>query len=77
LLKSFGNEAVAEKRAEFLEESLQRYEAARHGSFRWWGIGEAALGALAWTLLLIFVIIPIAKYASIDLVEIVHKVTGH
>jgi hypothetical protein len=26
---------------------------------------------------LIFVIIPIARYASIDLVEIVHKITGH
>jgi hypothetical protein len=48
-LNQFGSEAVAAKRPEFLEESLQQYEAAAgngHSSFRGWGILEATLGFL-------------------------------
>ena len=57
LLSDFGNDAVAVKRAEFLQESLEAYESAArtgHSRFRGHGILEAMIGTLAWTLTLIF-----------------------
>jgi hypothetical protein len=79
-LNNFGSDAVAAKRAEFLQESLERYEGAAqegHSGFRWWGILEAALGALAWTVMLILGALVLRYGPGIDPVEIYHKVFGH
>jgi len=78
-LSTFGSDAVAVKRSEFLRESLEQYESAArrgHRKFRGWGIVEAIIGALVWTLVLIAISF-VLKYAGIDLVEIYQKVVGH
>jgi hypothetical protein len=77
-LSNFGSEAVAGRRAEFLQASLERYESAArrgHRRFRGFGILEALIGALAWTLTLIVFAI-VLKFSGIDLIEILHKVAG-
>jgi hypothetical protein len=79
LLSDFGTEAVAVKRAEFLQENLERYESAAgrgHREFRGYGIWEAFLGALAWTAFLIAISF-LLKYTGIDLIEIYNKVAAH
>ena len=55
-LTSFGNDAVAAKRTQFLEESLRAHEAAArigHSRFRGRGVWEAFVGAFCWTVFLI------------------------
>ncbi|MEA2823482.1 MAG: hypothetical protein QOJ86_5486 [Bradyrhizobium sp.] len=79
LLTYFGSEAISGKRAELLKENLERYEGAAgkgHSRFRGWGVIEATLGAFLWTCILILTVGVIAKYAPIDLVDIVHKISG-
>jgi hypothetical protein len=85
-LKSFSahsnrsfNDAIAAKRAEFLQESLEQYEGAAkkgHSRLRGWGGAEAVIGAFVWTLVLIAISF-VLKYNGIDLVEIYHKVAEH
>jgi hypothetical protein len=79
-LADFGTKAVAAKRAEILQESLEQYESAArrgHRRFRGYGIWEAFLGALAWTLALILFWIVLRYGPGIDPVEVYHKVFGH
>jgi hypothetical protein len=78
-LNNFGSAAVAGKRAEFLKESLERYESAAsrgHSGFRWWGIFEAWAGSFMWAAALI-VFSVMLKYGTIDPFEIYNKVAGH
>jgi hypothetical protein len=78
-LNNFGNDAIAAKRAEFLQESLEQYEGAAkkgHSRLRGWGFAEAVIGAFVWTLVLIAISF-VLKYNGIDLVEIYHKVAEH
>ena len=78
-LNTFGSDAVASKRAEFLQESLERYESAAsrgHSRFRGLGIVEAMVAAFAWTIFLIAISF-VLKYNGIDLFEIYQKVPGH
>jgi hypothetical protein len=79
LLSNFGNDAVAVKRAEFLQESSEAYESAArtgHSRFRGYGILEATIGTLAWTLTLIVVSL-VVRFGTIDPFEIYNKVAGH
>lgn len=79
VLSRFGSQAVTARRAEILQESLQRYETAArtgHRGFRWYGVLEAAIGTLVWTLTLIIGSLVI-RYGTIDPIEIYHKVAGH
>jgi hypothetical protein len=78
-LADFGNEAVAKKRPELLQASLIAYEAAAregHSRFRGFGILEALIGALVWTVALILFSF-VLKYSGIDVIEVLHKVVGH
>jgi hypothetical protein len=78
-LADFGNKAIASKRAEFLQEAFERHETAAargHSAFRWFGVAEAAVGAFAWTLFLIILVAVVARFAPIDVVDILHKVEG-
>ena len=71
LLTNFGDHIVQEKRAEFLEQSLDAYRTAAsngHRGFRGWGIVEATLGAFVWSVLLIVLSI-VAVRSGIDLLE--------
>ncbi|WP_315806571.1 MULTISPECIES: hypothetical protein [unclassified Bradyrhizobium] len=79
VLSRFASAAVVTKRAEILQENLERYEAAAgkgHSAFRGWGVAEALGGAFAWTFLLIGFSF-LLKYYGIDLIEVYHKVFGH
>jgi len=50
-------------------------KARGHRGFRLWGVTEAILGALAWTLLLILAAVLLA-WNGIDIFEYYHKATG-
>ena len=79
-LRDFGSEAIATKKAEFLEASMKEYEDAAkkgHSRFRGWGILEAAMGALAWTAALILAALVLRYGPGIDPVEVYHKVFAH
>lgn len=54
---------------------VRLFAATRPDRFRWWGILEAGLGALAWTLFPIAISFILA-YAGIDVVEIFKRVSG-
>jgi hypothetical protein len=74
LLAEYGTNIVAAARVEFLEAALGDYRTAAatgHRGFRGWGIWEAALGALAWTLFLIGASIILA-WNRIDIFEYYH-----
>src|SRR5262249_48146100 len=71
LLAEHGTKLVQAKRVEFLEDALREYRtdaSQGHSQFRGWGITEALLGALAWTLLLILFSIILA-WGGIDILE--------
>jgi hypothetical protein len=78
LLANFSNGIVREKRAEFLEQSLDAYRTAAsdgHRGFRGWGVVEATLGAFVWAVLLIVLSI-VAVRSGIDLLEAYQKAAG-
>jgi hypothetical protein len=52
-----------------------QFARVRHREFRWAGVWEALLGALAWTVFLI-VISFLAACAGIDILEVFKRVTG-
>ena len=61
--------------AELWHEPPSLFARVQHEHFRWWGIGEAAIGALFWTLFLILISFVLA-YSGIDLVEVFKHVSG-
>jgi hypothetical protein len=61
--------------AEYGTKLLSLFARVQHGHFRWWGIGEAAFGALLWTLFLILMSFILA-YSGIDIVDIFKRVSG-
>ena len=61
--------------AEYGTNLLRLFAQVQHGHFRWWGVGEAAIGALFWTLFLILMSVVLA-YSGIDIVEIFKRVSG-
>src|SRR5258708_5210920 len=72
LLLEYSNNLVGSERAQFLEAAVRQYrtEAGRgHSAFRKWGVVEAIIGALLWTIILIIASI-IAVRFGIDLLEI-------
>ncbi len=75
LLAEYGNTIVETKRQQFLENALAAYQASAsrgHRSFRFWGVTEATLGALFWTVLLIVFSLLLA-WGGIDIFEYYHK----
>jgi hypothetical protein len=71
VLRSYAIEAIRAANSAFLSQALAQYrlEASKgYGLFRKFGVLEAILGALAWTLVLIFVSI-VAQRFGIDLLE--------
>ena len=78
VLLEYSNNLVESEQAQFLEAAVQQYrtEAGRgHSAFRKWGVVEALVGALLWTMILIVVSI-IAVRFGIDLLEIYQKAAG-
>jgi hypothetical protein len=78
VLQDFSNNVVARENTRMLTEAVQKYRTAAaqgHSKFRGWGVVEAILGALIWTLILILIGV-ILRYSGIDLFEVYQKVGG-
>jgi hypothetical protein len=78
LLNNFANGVISTKREEFLTQALQQYQSSArvgHRGFRYWGIVEATIGALVWSILLIVVYVIVAEH-GIDILDLYRKATG-
>jgi hypothetical protein len=79
LLNDFANRVISTKKEEFLTQALRQYQnSARvgHRGFRCWGIVEATIGALVWSILLIIIYIIVAN-RGIDILDVYRNAVGH
>ena len=78
LLQHFGTNLIENERVQFLSQALdQCREATAEGErrFRFWGVVEAILGALGWTVILIVFAIILAR-SGIDIFEYYQRAKG-
>jgi hypothetical protein len=61
--------------AEYGMNFVNLFAQVKHAQFRWWGTGEAAIGAFFWTLFLIVMSFVLA-YTVPDVAEIFKRVSG-